>query len=275
MLGMLMSNGDGIKSMLSRRYIIWGGPLIASTCKNPEVLVETIIQKLLEVITKQCIYIEIRNQSDMNWSKPVFIRMGFVFHDHLNYLITLDEETPAKINKSKIRQIKKSLENGAKIKVADLMEEVEAFTEILFNLYRKKINKPLPHMSFFTSFFEKRELGVILIIQKNGKVLGGMICPLYKGTIYEWYVASESQVEDGIYPGVLTTWAAIHFGREHGLKVFDFMGAGNPKTEYGVRQFKSQFGGTQVNFGRFIRINKPVLFLLGSMGLKLSRIIYR
>ncbi|MCK5059499.1 MAG: peptidoglycan bridge formation glycyltransferase FemA/FemB family protein, partial [Candidatus Aminicenantes bacterium] len=73
---------------------------------------------------------------------------------------------------------------------------------------------------------------------------------------------------NGIYPSVLATWAAIDYALKKGLRYFDFMGAGKPDQDYGVREFKSKFGGRLVNYGRFERINNKPLYLLGKLGLK-------
>ena len=52
------------------------------------------------------------------------------------------------------------------------------------------------------------------------------------------------------------------------FEYFDFMGAGSPDSDYGVREFKSKFGGECVEYGRYIKINKPVLYHAGRIGLK-------
>ena len=49
------------------------------------------------------------------------------------------------------------------------------------------------------------------------------------------------------------------------------MGAGKPNEDYGVREFKSKFGGELVEFGRFERINNHFLYLIGKTGLKILK----
>lgn len=61
----------------------------------------------------------------------------------------------------------------------------------------------------------------------------------------------------------------IDFAIEHELKMVDFMGAGKPDSEYGVRDFKLQFGGDLVEHGRFKYICKPMLYKMGVLGLKI------
>ncbi|MDW7681251.1 MAG: peptidoglycan bridge formation glycyltransferase FemA/FemB family protein [bacterium] len=122
--------------------------------------------------------------------------------------------------------------------------------------------------AFFKSFFEKKDLGKYFLIQFNSKIIGGIMCPIYKGTIYEWFVCGLDGQIDNVYPSVLATWAPIAYAANSGLKYFDFMGAGKPDDEYGVREFKSKFGGELVNYGRFVRINNPFLYNIGKIGLK-------
>ena len=49
------------------------------------------------------------------------------------------------------------------------------------------------------------------------------------------------------------------------------MGAGKPDENYGVREFKEKFGGELVEYGRFIRINNPLLYKLGTSALSILK----
>jgi lipid II:glycine glycyltransferase (peptidoglycan interpeptide bridge formation enzyme) len=69
----------------------------------------------------------------------------------------------------------------------------------------------------------------------------------------------------------MATWAAIEYSHQNNIPVFDFMGAGSPKIEYGVREFKSRFGGNMVEYGRFILIFNPLLYHTAKLGLKLIK----
>ena len=42
------------------------------------------------------------------------------------------------------------------------------------------------------------------------------------------------------------------------------MGAGKPGEDYGVRDFKAQFGGNLVEHGRFLHVCRPVVYWLGN-----------
>ena len=64
----------------------------------------------------------------------------------------------------------------------------------------------------------------------------------------------------------MATYAAMQYAAEHGLPRFDFMGAGKPEEDYGVRAFKAQMGGKMVEHGRFLLIAKPLLYRIGVLG---------
>ena len=60
----------------------------------------------------------------------------------------------------------------------------------------------------------------------------------------------------------------IEYAKANGLPLFDFMGAGKPDANYGVRDFKKEFGGEVVEHGRFLCVRKPILYAIGKLGVK-------
>jgi hypothetical protein len=66
----------------------------------------------------------------------------------------------------------------------------------------------------------------------------------------------------------MATYAAMEYALQHGIVFFDFMGAGSPNEAYGVREFKSRFGGEEVEHGRFIVVLNQIKYNLGKFGLK-------
>lgn len=251
----------------SRRIIVHGGPIFHPSIKDLHLVTRKILTMLRRVASGRAIYIEFRNLVSRQELAPVFEALGYSHEDHLNYIVRISgQDRFQKIHKTKIRQINKSLKSGATVGPPDTFEEVRSFYLILKELYRTKIKKPLPPLAFFTEFY-KSGLGVYLLIKYNGEILGGMMCGLYKDTIYELYIAGLDRKYKNVYPSVLATYAAIEYALNNGLKYFDFLGAGKPKEEYGVREFKSRFGGELINPGRFILITKPFLFRIGKLAL--------
>ncbi|MCD4744615.1 MAG: GNAT family N-acetyltransferase, partial [Desulfobacteraceae bacterium] len=210
---------------------------------------------------------------DLSDVKSLFAKAGYQFNDHLNYIISIPslDKARARLSKSKKRQINKSLKNGAEIVHAENIDQVRSFYGILERLYREKVKKPLPDFNFFSRFFKDKTLGNFLIVQLKGRVVGGIMCPVYKDTIYEWFVCGmDGEIKD-VYPSVLATWAPMTYAADNGLAYFDFMGAGRPDQDYGVRDFKSKFGGNLVNFGRFVRVNQKLNYKFGKLGLEILK----
>lgn len=270
LLSVVMKEGRGVKGYFSRRCIVWGGPLIKDD--DPVILVG-LLKKLGTVTSRKSIYTEFRNFRNFGELKKIYKNVGFQFYEHLNYVVSIPslEKVRAGLSKSKKRQINKSLKSGAEIIKADSLAQVESFYDILKQLYREKVKKPLPGFDFFSRFFQDKTLGVFLLVQLDERIIGGIMCPVYKDTIYEWFVCGlDGEIKD-VYPSVLATWAPLAYAAENGLARFDFMGAGKPDQDYGVREFKSKFGGDLLNFGRFIKINQQWHYQMGKLGLKILK----
>jgi len=260
----------GFIGKFSSRAIVWGGPLLAESAD--ENVLDLIMDAFIKKLGKKTIYLELRNLFSFADKMAVFKDSGFVFKEHLNFHVpTAAGENPQKkLSSNRKRQIKKSLASGASIEETATLEQVDEFYRILFDLYKNKVRKPLPDYSFFKNFFLAREkLGIYLLVKFNGKVIGGILCPIFQDrAMYEWYVCGLDEEYPEQYPSVMATWAAIEYAQKKGIKYFDFMGAGAPDQDYGVREFKARFGGELVNHGRFIRINNRILYNFGKFGLK-------
>ena len=265
--------GSGIKGYFTNRCIVYGGPLVLHKGSENEI-VGFLLKKLKE--QTGAIYIEFRNLFDTDGFINAFESCNYSYQPHFNYIVpipSVTEEALLLLNSSRRRQVRKSLKSGAKIINPSSIEEVKEFYQILVKLYKQKVKKPLPPWSLFHIFFLKQDIGKYFLIRFEDKIIGGIMCPIYKNTIYEWYVAGMDGIYENIYPSILATWAPMDYAAKNGLKYFDFLGAGKPDDDYGVRQFKSKFGGKEVEYGRYLLINKPALYMIGRFGLWLYKMI--
>lgn len=258
----------GFSSFFSRRAIIEGGIILEG--KNNDAVVDLILHSLSELLSRKVIYLEIRNYNDYSYFKPVFEKNGFEYLPYLNYHVNCTDEAKMRtqINKGKWRQINGSLKSGAKIIIPDSDDQVLEFYNILSTLYRNRVKKPLPSWEFFRDF-RNSGLGTYLLVSFDDMIIGGIMCPFDKNAIFEWYVAGMDNRFEKIYPSILATYAAMEFACKNDIPRFDFMGAGQPSQDYGVRDFKSRFGGELVEHGRFRKIFNPLLFKAGVTGLKI------
>ena len=174
-------------------------------------------------------------------------------------------------SEQRIRQVKKALKNGATICEAQSEQEIRDWYQILSQLYREKVRTPLFSEDFFLQFY-RNGVGKYLLVKHEGKVIGGMMCPVLDSkAIYEWYVCGLDEEYKDLSPSVVATQAAIEYAKENGLPLFDFMGAGEPEIPYGVRDFKMEFGGELVEHGRFLCVRKPLLYKIGEFGVSLLK----
>ncbi len=220
------------------------------------------------------IYIETRNLNNYSRWKDAFAKAGFRYEPHLNFHVHTDqawEAIEAAIGKHRQKYIRLSLRDGATIEENPTIEQVRAYYEILKELYKTKVKMPLQAWSFFEKLYHCEHCKYLLVTY-NGQVVGGSICMVLPGRgVYEWYACGKDGEYKNIYPSTVAKYAGMQYACERGCAVFDMMGAGKPDEEYGVRDFKAEFGGEMVEHGRFLCVCKPMLYRFGKLGVKLLR----
>jgi lipid II:glycine glycyltransferase (peptidoglycan interpeptide bridge formation enzyme) len=256
---------QGIKSYFSRRCIVFSGPVFVDNNALKCVLDE------LDKRTKGCVYLEMRNGEMAKLHSAVYRELGWKYVPWLNFIVdtTNAESMNKRISESRRRQLKKAEKNGVIISCPSNIEEVKMFYSILEDLYINKIKKPLPGYELFELFYQSDCRNYVLVY-KEDKIIGGILCPFLEGVgSYEFYIAGLDQEYKDCYPSAMATYGAMKQANEMGLKFFDFMGGGSPDEGYGVREFKSRFGGEQVEWGRWLKVKKYWIYELGKMYFKL------
>lgn len=267
-----------LKKHFTQRTIVFGDPVIADSANDKAWIFDKILIKLQSYISKNTLYIQFRLFRLKDEYQEVFDDHDFEPQERVNTIIdTSDRQKCWKaLSESKRRQIRKSLDGGAKIievgahDIAPLRE----FYQILNDLFNNKIKKPLADLSFFDKFSGDEKIGKILLIELRGKIIGGIVCPITpKKFIYEWYICGldKEYKKEGIYPSVLATWAAIDYALKNNIPQFDLMGAGKPGIKYGVRDFKLRFGGPKVSVYRYNKIVNRGLYEVAEVAYNLKR----
>jgi serine/alanine adding enzyme len=258
----------GIKGFFSRRGIVYGGPLIYED--GGEIL-SLLLSEIINYYNRALIYIEVRNYFDYREYQNAYTNNGFIYKPWLNFQMpTIDKVSlQKKMSSSRLRQIKKAFKNGVTFDLAKNEIEVLNFYHILKELYSSKIGKPLFSKEFFITAFSN-PLYKYLLVKHEDQVIGGIMCAVLENkTVYEMYICGLDDKYKELYPSVIATWAGIEYANKNNIPLFDFMGAGSPNDDYGVREFKSRFGGELVEFGRFLKVLNPLLFKFGQIGLRL------
>jgi lipid II:glycine glycyltransferase (peptidoglycan interpeptide bridge formation enzyme) len=270
-VGYVTREPHAFRQFFTRRAIINGGPCLAddATPAEAEALMRAVRNTLCTA--GKPIYIETRNFEDYSAWKGAFKAAGFGYHRHLNFHIdcTEREAMTARMSEVRRRQVRKAQKNGVTIQSEDICEaDVIAFYTILAQLYRTKVKTPLFPLSFFLTFY-RQGMGKYLLVKYEGKVIGGIMGPvLADRSLYEWFICGLDASHKDCYPSVMATFAAMDYAAQQGIARFDVMGAGQPDVPYGVRDFKAEFGGKLVEHGRFLCICQPMLYRLGTWGVR-------
>lgn len=274
-VGYVQGDGNWLKQRLSRRAIIVGGPLL--DCDITEVQLSAMLKAMRDQIRGKAIYVETRNLNDYSKWRGVFEGCGFSYQKHLNFHLDTSSKSTIDNNLSRTRKrhIRVGLRDGAVMEPVCNDSEAAEFYQILSDLYRHKVRKPLPPQEFFLKL-RRLSSARLLAVKYQGHVIGGMAYVELQGSVgYEWYVCGMDDTYKNLYPSELATYAGLEYAANNGCTRFDFMGAGKPDVPYGVRDFKALFGGMLVEHGRFLLINNPLLFKLGKTVVNLLGKLYR
>lgn len=275
-VGYVTVEKNPIKQFFTRRSIIIGGPALADDCTEDEV--EALMKAAREMLQSQAIYVETRNFNDYSRWKGAFENAGFEYQAHLNFHVDTSsvEVVEKNIHKSRKRDIKTSLRDGAVIIEKPSLVQVREFYQILSQLYKTRVKTPLFPFPFFEKLWNQPYAHFLLVGKKNEQdkmcIIGGTInVGMDIKCLYEWFACGRDGEWRTIFPSSVATYAGIRYAAEHDMPRFDMMGAGVPEETYGVRDFKAKFGGKIVEHGRYIHIVKPLLFQLGKIGVKLLK----
>jgi serine/alanine adding enzyme len=235
---------------------------------------------LLEVYVDQtdraALFSELRNLCDLGALRSVFCDCGFVYEEHLNYLVGLTgspEETFRRIGSRTRKNIRRGLRRGW----VDIEEVADrAGVAVCYDLIRRSYRRahvPLADCSLFEAAFEHlHPMGRVrfYLARVDGVPAAASVELCYKDVIYGWYSGLDRDF-GGYMPNDLLMWHILKWGAGNGYRVYDFGGAGRPSEAYGVRDFKAKFGGKLVEYGRFTVVHAPVRFKLSRLGYLIYR----
>ena len=259
----------GLKARFSARSIIQGAPLAIDD--KPEYIM-ALLKAYEQRRDRSVIYTQVRNHYEMLTVNDVFQQCGYQFESHLNFIITLDEEECVwnRIGKGRTKQIKKAQKNGLYVdiyeqgRIADVL--IEQGYDVIQSVYQRA-GLPLTDIEQIKATNRQGLLVMFVVRNADGEMLGCRFGLLFRDSIYGWYAGSYSQYYN-LYPNDLLIWETLRWGILNGYTTFDYGGAGKPNKPYGVRAFKQQMGGELVNFGRYEKIHRLLMYKVGKICVK-------
>ena len=255
---------EGLLRYLTTRAIVYGSILTDPSSAGRDAL-SMMLQSYIGEKNHVAMFTELRNLSDLKDVQSVMNRHGFVYEDHLNYIINLNH-SPAEVFENIGRRTRKNIRHG--LNRGDVViEEVKKFDQVgvcykLLAKTYKMAGVPLADPSLFSAAFEfLRPRGMIrfTLASMQGVPIATSIDLLYRDVIYGWYGGLDRAYKNSA-ANELLMWNILEWGVNKGYRIYDFGGAGKPDEKYGVRDFKAKFGGDLVCYGRNIWIAHPLLY---------------
>lgn len=271
-VGYIQKDGGSVKRFLSRRAVVLGGPLLADDISDEEL--SLLLNTLKGRVGKKVIFVETRNFNDYSRWRTTFEHCGFQYQPHydIHVATTSLEVVNEHLGKSRKRDIRVSMRDGASVVLEPTLSQVQDFYDILNKLYTTKVKTPLFPLEFFEKLFACDNTA-FLLVEYAGRIVGGTVCVGLPGVaLYEMYACGEDGVQKTIFPSEVATFAGLQFAAENGYPKFDMMGAGSPNDGgYGVRDFKLKFGGELFELGRYDYVSKPLLYQIGKLGVRIMK----
>ena len=221
--GYIQKDGGKLKQFFSKRAIILGGPLLADSITDDEL--SSMLHALKDRLKREAIFIETRNFNDFSKWRKTFEDCGFRYEPHLNFHLNTESEELAQSNigKHRWRYIRISMRDGAKLVDHPSWEQIKSFYEMLDELYRTKVKKPLYPLAFFEKLYGMKSAKFFLV-EYESVIIGGSLCMCLEGkTVYEWAKCGNDHYRKNIYPSSVATWLGIQYAANNGFLRYDFL----------------------------------------------------
>ena len=264
----------GFPGSFSARAIVQGGPLFVDD-KNGASALEMLMEYYDKMVHNKALYTQIRNMWDTSNISNFLNSTGYEYEEHLNFLVDLT--IPADVLWKKLFKSRRNGINKAK-RYGVIVEEV-AYEDLITVVYDrlqetyKKAKLPLDDISLVRHTFDilaPKNMAKFFLAKYEDKYIGTIVILMYKGVIYDWYAGSSGEYLR-LCPNDMLPWYVMEMGSNNGYHTFDFGGAGKPEVKYGVREFKRQFGGDLVNYGRYKKIYSPLKVKIAEKGFEVYR----
>lgn len=270
MLPVEISLYNGPLRRVTTRAVIFGSVLVADG-PDGQVGLEKMLRAYAEETGGAFLFTESRNVSDLTPLQPVLERSGFIYEDHLNYLVDLrrsEEEVFSKISKRTRSYIRRALRQE-ELTIREIKDPADLLTCYeLLRLTYQNAQVPLADISLFESAFDHlapQNMIRFTAVYWQEIPIAVTVDLYYKDVVYYWYGGMDRD-QSSRHPNELLRWHIIQQAIEQGYGLFDFGGAGRPDQVYGVRNFKAKFGGDLVNYGRNVFTHSPRLLRLSTLG---------
>ncbi len=186
------------------------------------------------------------------------LNLGYQYRGYLNYELELqasEKEHFKRMDSRTRHQIRSGNRRGVTVSESHPTEGLDQFYEIVAISYRGA-KVPLADRHFLSPPSAKFLLPSAACClpttwERRSRP------PVFSRTKIVLSIGMRGQTRSWHFGMTSIIWEAIRRYSAEGYRVFDFAGAGWEGEPYGPGHFKSKFGGTLTNFGRYRRIYSP------------------
>lgn len=267
--GFIQTIKPGILARLSTRSVLLQSPIYDDLDA-----LNVLISYYIRWIKHRAIYTEVRNHIIDDQYSSLLISQGFLWEGHFNIIREIPpsaDQLWKEIGRKRKDGINKAKRFNFTIELDNSLETTNDLYQLLSENYRQ-LRLPIPRKSFFDQCVTSDDMGYCKLFKltENSTTKIVLLSYLFNGTLYAVYIGSNQDSEfvnkrpvDYFYYEVLR-WCV-----ENGVRHFDWLGAGKPGVSYGVRDFKLQYGGELVDYGRFLYHHNKLLFRIAESGFSL------
>jgi serine/alanine adding enzyme len=265
---------NGLSRHFTTRAVVYGSVLCVPDGVGREALA-LLLRAYKREVKGHPLFTELRNLSDLNGIQPILQDTGFVYEEHLNYLVDLHrpvEEIWSSVHGNVRTNVRKARRMGVVVEEVTSLDKLPVACAVLARVY-EHIHVPLAPYSLFEAAFGilyPRRMIKVFVARAEDTCIGTAIRLLYKGVIYAWYAGAIRDYAS-YKANDLLNWHVLEWGAQNGFGCFDFGGAGKPDEDYGPRRFKAKFGGEMVEFGRNTCVHSDWRLQLSQVGYHLYR----
>lgn len=263
LLAQIITNGDSLASWITARSIIIGGPLVKD---EREDVLYNLIDAYKRLVSNKVIYSEIRPIYDVADMAPYLLKTNWKRRGHYNLSMSLSitpEDLFNQMHKERRRNVNQAIKAGLNFREVTEISDVCAIVELIKKTYERK-HVPISYLDMFEQVHQKMKQYVHFFgTYCDGKMIAGQIRLGYKDLLYAWFAGSDDKYFK-LRPNDYTMWNVIKWGTEHGYKLLDFGGGGEPGKPYGVRDYKLKYGCEMYDYGRYVLVHRPFTYWMAT-----------
>lgn len=269
LVGLYQTVKPGILAGISRRAVMLQAPIF----NNSEALY-SLISHYLHQINSKVVYSEIRNHYLDSDYQQTCRSLNFIWEGHYNIVKAIPDTSKdlwRETGRKRKDGINKARKYNFEIHAGTSLNSIDNFFPLLKAKY-SDLKLPIPDKVFFENCLTKDTLSSCKLFElsENEHVRISLLALIYKETLHALFIGID-QDPDFIRkrPVDFFYYEVMRWCIENGIRYFDWMGAGKPGVPYGVRDFKLQYGGELVDYGRFIYVHHPRRMKLAKFGFQI------